>query len=124
MTTPFHADVFVGDGMFLEANIGHRQEKSVLVWGLGAELFYGTDAISKKKLATEGQCANELILLGYHVNLLGDTISLPGPKILGASNLINQPEFDPGFQTLGLRSVQELRGVSITRRIPDTYGDG
>ena len=45
---PFHADVFVDDGMFLEAAIGHRQDKSVLVWGRGADLFFGLEAISKK----------------------------------------------------------------------------
>ena len=46
----FSADVFVDDGMFLEASIGNRQNQTVQVWGRGAELFFGQQAVSEKKL--------------------------------------------------------------------------
>ena len=105
----FAADVFVDGGMFLEASIGHRQRKSVGIWGSGAVLFYGTGAISERRLSVEGSWAKELILLGFNVHLEGDFISLPEPKILGAINLINAAEFNPGCRTISLRIIQELR---------------
>ena len=50
------------------------------------------------------------VLLGYVVDLEEDAISSPAPKIIGATNLIQSPEFNTGCRTLTLQSVQELRG--------------
>ena len=107
---PLHAEVFVDDGMFLEAQVGQRMEIATQVWGTGSDLILGDGSISKKKLGTEGTWEKKLVLLGYLVDLEEDTISLPDPKILGAVNLIRSVEFNPGCRTLTLHAVQELRG--------------
>ena len=106
-STPLRADVFVDDGMFLEAKIGQRTELPTNVWGTGSDLVLGAGSISKKKLLPGGTWGKKLVLLGYMVDLEEDTISLPDPKILGAANLIRSPEFNPGRRTLSLHSVQE-----------------
>lgn len=106
----FTSNVFVDGGMFLAASIGHRQERTVDVWGRGADLFFGSDAVSIKKLNAECTRKKDAILLGFQVDLQSDLTPLPGPKILGSINMINAPEFNPGCRTVGLRSVQELRG--------------
>ena len=105
----FEAEVFAGDGMFLEALVGRRCDQTVDVWGRGAELFFDTGAISKKKIKVEGTWGTKLALLGYEVDLASNTISLPGPKILGAVNIIQKAEFNPGCRTLSVQSVQGLR---------------
>ena len=106
----FLAHVFVDDGMFLEASVGHRQHQTVEVWGRAAVLFYGEGAVSEKKLLAEGTWEERLILLGFEVDLRGDLIRLPEPKVLGAINLVNSQEFNPGCRALSLRGLQELRG--------------
>ena len=107
---PYYDDVFVGDAMFLEASIGHRQGQTVKVWDRAAEYFFGHEAVGKKKLDVEGRRGCRLILLGFEVNLEEDVIELPGPKILGAINLVSATEFNPGCLTLSVRALQELRG--------------
>ena len=111
-STPLCAEVFVDDGMFLEAKIGQRMELSTNVWGNGSDLILGDGSISKKKLSSEWTWETKLVLLGYMADLEEDTISLPDSKILGAVNLIQSPEFNPGCRTLTLHSAQELRGCS------------
>ena len=64
------------------------------------------------------------MLMGFDVDLKNDLISLPYPKILGELNLINAPEFNPGCQTIGLRSAQELRGRITIGRTRPIYGAG
>ena len=108
----FEAEVFAGDGMFLEALVGRRCDQTVDVWGRGAELFFDTGAISKKKIKVEGTWETNLVLLGYEVDLASNTISLPGPKILGAVNIIQKAEFNPGSRALSVHSVKELRGCT------------
>ena len=48
------ADVFAADGVFLGAAIGHRPVKSVATWEGGDDIFFGYEAISRRKLAAEG----------------------------------------------------------------------
>ena len=104
------ADVFVDDGMFIAVEIGNRPSVSGPAWGFGANLFFGIGSISHMKLAAEGARGARLLLLGYHVNLEEDPISLPGPEIIGAFSLINASVFTPGCLALDLHSLQELRG--------------
>ena len=104
------AEVFVDDGMFLEPNLGQRMDFPTHAWGYGADLILGMRAIIKEKLATEGTWGKQLILLGYHVDIEEDTISLHDPQIIGATKLIQSPEFNPGCRTLNLHAAQALRG--------------
>ena len=109
-THNIRSEIFVDDGMFIEACIGNRAQQSVEKWEWCATLIMGPTAISTKKLELEGTWENELVLLGYHVNLQSDVISLPDPKVVGAYNLIHQSVFNPGNYTIPLQSMQELRG--------------
>ena len=106
----FRSLIFVDGGMFLEPNIGTRPAQSVACFEHGARLLLGDSAISEKKLKLEGEWTQELLLLGYHVNLAMDTITMPGPKLIAAYHLIHLNIFDHGNMTLDLHSAQELRG--------------
>ena len=83
---------------------------SVLCWERGSHLFLGVTAISEKKKKSDGMWPTDLLLLGYQVNLKDDSMALPEPKILAASNLIHLPVFDYGNLALDLHALQELRG--------------
>ena len=96
--------------MFLDALVGHRGDQTVEVWERGDGLFFGTGAISQEKIAAEGTWETKLALLGFEVDLSLNTISLPGPKIIGAINIIEKDEFNPGCRILSVQHVQELRG--------------
>ena len=52
------AEVFVDDGMFIEACLGGRPQICVEVWELGVGLFLGVAGISEKKLKIEGSWGN------------------------------------------------------------------
>ena len=104
------AELYVDDGMFLEVRMGDRPQISVGNWELGVRLFLGQTGISKKKLDIEGQWATELVLLGFHVNLHTNLISLPNPKITGAYNLINTRVLNYGNCVVSTHDIQELRG--------------
>ena len=106
---PPHADVFAGDGMFIELTIGDRPQIAVETWGRGARLFRGLTCISERKLKDGGPWEDEA-LLGSHVNLKHDAISLPNPEITGAPSLINLHVFDRDNLALDLHFLQELRG--------------
>ena len=59
-STPLCAEVFVDEGMFLEAKIRQRIELSTNVWGNGSDLILGDWSISKKKLSHEGTWGRSL----------------------------------------------------------------
>ena len=106
----FISEIFVDDGMFLEARLGTRQQQSVEKWEWAATKLLGPTAISAKKLELEGNWDGDLLLLGFHVNLKSDSIALPDPKLVGAYNLIHLNVFNPGNYTVPLQTMQELRG--------------
>lgn len=64
----------------------------------------------RRSYASKGRGGVELILLGLNVHMEDVVISLPEPKILGAINLINAAESNPGWRTISLRIIQDLRG--------------
>ena len=94
-THNFRSEIFAGDGMFIEACIGNRAQQNVEKWEWRATQIMGLTAISTEKLELEGTWGNELVLLGYHVDLQKDVISLPGPKVVGAHNLIHKASSTP-----------------------------
>ena len=104
------AEVFVDDGMFIEACLGDRPQICVEVWELGVRLFLGITGISEKKLRIEGSWGTEALFLGCHINFAGDRISLPNPKVTGAYILLPNRVFDFGNCVTQLRDIQELRG--------------
>ena len=106
----FWCEIFVGDGMFLEARIGTRAAQSVAKWEWAATQLLGSTAVSAGKLAMGGIRGKELAMLGSHVNLESDEISLPGPELVGAYNLVHQAVFNPGNYTIPLQAIQEFRG--------------
>ena len=84
---PVSSEVFVDDGMYLEATGGERAQIAVRLWDHGDELFLDHWAICNMKLILEETWGvGGLLLLGPHVNLLGNSISLHSPKIVGAQN--------------------------------------
>ena len=109
-TDSFSAEVFVDDGMFLEAWVGNHSDTSVSVWGDVDGLFFGEKSISEKKMRDEGMWSRALLLVGFRIDLHLNTISLPPPKILGACNLINSPSLGTGCYVLDLHIAQGLRG--------------
>ena len=113
----FRSLIFVDDGMFLEPKVGTRPEQSVACFEHGARMLLGETAISKKKLELEGTWTQELLLLGYHVDLSSDSITLPEPKLVAAYHLIHLDVFSYGNMALDLHSVQELRG-SMNHWVP------
>ena len=62
-----------------------------------------------EKLALSGNSDNQLVLHGYRVDLADDTIALPDPKMAGARNLIHADGISPGYFTIPLQIMQELR---------------
>ena len=131
---PFRCEIFVEDGMFIEASIGDRAEQNVKNWEWAARQLLGDTAVSKKKLDLEGHWGQELILFGFHVNLIRDEIALPYPKIVGAWNLVRQEVFNPGNYTTPSRRcrssvVVSTIGVTLTgcgggwlNRLINSYG--
>ena len=104
------AEVYIDDGMFIELEMGQRPRISVEVWEKGVRLFLGPTGISQKKLEIEGQWTEELLLLGFHVNLARDRVELPNPKVTGAAVLVNSPVFNHGNRVIGIHDLQEIRG--------------
>ena len=106
----FISEIFVDDGMFLEARLCTRPKQCVEKWERAATQLLGETAISKKKLAIEGEWNSELLLLGFHVNLGTGEIAHPEPKLVGARNLVHLSAFNPDNYTIPLQAMQELRG--------------
>ena len=96
--------------MFIEPKLGNRPQISVEIWGLGVMLLLGLTGISERKRRIERQWAPELVLLGFHIDLVRDSISMPNPKIAGDADILSSPVFDTGNYVLGIRDAQELRG--------------
>ena len=114
----FEADVFVDGGMFLEVEIWNRPSLSVTTWEVGDDLFFVGNAISQANLASEGTWGVQLLQLGYRVNLEGDSISLPDPKISGAFNLINAPVSAPVVKhsiSIASRRYADASIIGMTR---------
>ena len=106
---PLSAEAFLGDGAFSEVTIGDRSKISVRVWGKGTELFLDHGAIDTEKLHIDGAREQEALLLGFRANVMGDSISLPDPKIIGSRNLGRTPALNQGNHTLDVHTVKELR---------------
>ena len=83
--------------------------KAWRVSNTGLTFSLATQPLAKKK-RLEGEWTQEILLLGYHVNLGADTIALPGPKLVSAYNLVHLAIFDHGNMTVDLHAAQELRG--------------
>ena len=77
---------------------------------MGPTQIWGYVANSQKKLALEGSFGSELALLGYRIDLVVDTIALPGPKLFGGHNLAHLGVFTPCNYTIPLQTIRALRG--------------
>ena len=80
---PFRRIFFAGGGKFLDALIAPMEEQSVTRWEWDARILLGNTSITQKRLAPEGMWSAQLLLLGRHVDLQADAITLPCPKLVG-----------------------------------------
>ena len=72
--------IFALGGTYREALVGARAERSVLRFGRTARMSLGPTSFSLKKLARDGAWGAQLLLSGYHVDLMAaDATNLPPP---------------------------------------------
>ena len=106
----FRSNMFIDDGLFVEAMIGARRRRSVELWETLAKGMMSEDAINKEKEQEEGEWKEEQIFLGFAINTKEMTIALPEEKRAGATILFDELFCKFGTRVMRLLTLQRLRG--------------
>ena len=106
----FRSSMFIDGGLFIELRIGDRRRRSVLEWEGLARGLLSQDAINTDKEREEGEWQEEQIFLGFRINTVTMSISLPEEKKAGATILFDELFSSFGNRVLRLVTLQRLRG--------------
>ena len=106
----FHSEIFAGDAIFVEADIGSILQEVVEGWEWCCRSLFGSDSINIKKIELDGQWPAQGLVLGFDVDTVAGSIAAPSPKIEGSRIFALSEEFVVGSQHIALTSLQTLRG--------------
>ena len=103
--------LFVGDAIFIEPSLGHRQEMVVGCWEYICKKLLGASAVNDEKKDIEGSWQETHILLGFEVNVHMMEISLPAAKRSDSWDILTDPVLNPGNRVIPAKMVHQLRGL-------------
>ena len=108
---PSSSKLFVDDAIFIEPDLGCREELVISCWEYVCRSLLGKTAINDGKLDLEGTWKEEHIILGFEVNVDKLTIKHPTAKRIDAWHFFDDHMLNPGNRIIAVRKIQEMRGL-------------
>ena len=92
----FWSEIFAGDAIFAEADIGSISDETVNEWEMECRGLFGMDSINRDKVELEGDWGDTGLILGFDIDTVAETIAAPRPKVEGARTYLLSNEFVVG----------------------------
>ena len=118
---PAHSEIFVGDAIFVEADIGNTPNDVVEGWEWRRRSLFGPDSINKIKTELDGELPARGLVMCFDVDTLEGAISVSSPKIVGSRIFVMIEEFVVGIQHIALAALQTLRGYMEHWLVASTF---
>ena len=80
--------MYIDDAVMADVCLGNRLGKLANAWGERSRTGLGKTSVSETKKEAEGEWADEQIIFGHHVIVVGEAIVLPKSNIDGAERLV------------------------------------
>ena len=106
----FWSEIFAGDAIFVEADIGNILNVTVSAWETARRGLFGMCSIDREKVDLEGAWGATGLILGFDIDTVEELITSPPPKVDGAMIYLRIKGFVAGSQHVTLKALQTLRG--------------
>ena len=110
MPCAFRSKMYIGDGLFVELEIGDRKDQSARSWEELARGVLSKEAVNEEKNRLEGAWCGQQIFLGFEIDTSSLEIRIPEEKRAGASVLFDELFASFGSKALRVLTLQRIRG--------------
>ena len=106
----FRSEIFAGDAIFAEADIGRILNETVSTWETACLGRFGMGSINRDKVDLDGDWDTAGLILGFDIDTVAEMISAPPTKVDGPKTYWLSKEFVVGSQHVTPKALQTLRG--------------